>query len=97
MLDQNQQEEDCEDIEDESQRKKLYARLYVALKVMQRKYQQEEAKYHWDRHARAKQRVPNGSWRTWLILAGRGFGKTRTGSETLRQWVHTGPVNYEKF
>ena len=25
--------------------------------------------------------------RTWLILAGRGFGKTRTGAETIRQWV----------
>lgn len=23
-------------------------------------------------------------WRTWLILAGRGFGKTRTGAE----WIH---------
>jgi phage terminase large subunit-like protein len=25
----------------------------------------------------------------WLILAGRGFGKTRTGGETVRQWVKT--------
>ncbi|MCL5460268.1 hypothetical protein M3M33_16645, partial [Loigolactobacillus coryniformis] len=23
----------------------------------------------------------------WMILAGRGFGKTRTGVETVRQWV----------
>ena len=50
----------------------------------------EQEKYQWDRYARAKQRVPAGSWRTWLILAGRGFGKTRTGSETLRQWVGSG-------
>jgi phage terminase large subunit-like protein len=33
------------------------------------------------RHARANQRPPIGYWSTWLILAGRGFGKTRTGSE----------------
>ena len=26
----------------------------------------------------------------WLVLAGRGFGKTRTGAETVRAWVDTG-------
>lgn len=31
--------------------------------------------------------IPAGSWIVWIILAGRGFGKTRTGSETVRQWV----------
>ena len=30
---------------------------------------------------------PRGDWNTWLILAGRGFGKTRCGSETIRSWV----------
>lgn len=33
------------------------------------------------RHARSAQRPPVGWWTTWLILAGRGFGKTRTGAE----------------
>lgn len=34
------------------------------------------------RHARAEQRPPRETdWLTWLVLAGRGFGKTRTGSE----------------
>lgn len=34
------------------------------------------------RHARAEQRPPTDSnWDTWLLLAGRGFGKTRTGAE----------------
>lgn len=33
------------------------------------------------RHARAAQRPQVGGWDTWLILAGRGFGKTRTGAE----------------
>jgi len=27
---------------------------------------------------------PAGEWRTWLIMAGRGFGKTRAGSELIR-------------
>jgi phage terminase large subunit-like protein len=46
-----------------------------------------EKKYEWDRAARPGQRIPEGNWHTWLILAGRGFGKTRTGAETIRQWV----------
>lgn len=33
------------------------------------------------RHARAAQRPPNWEWDAWLLLAGRGFGKTRTGAE----------------
>lgn len=33
--------------------------------------------------ARPKQLAPNWAWRFWLILAGRGFGKTRIGAE----WV----------
>lgn len=33
--------------------------------------------------ARPKQRPPDGDWSTWLILAGRGFGKTRTGAEWI--------------
>lgn len=35
------------------------------------------------------QKIPDGPWRVWLILAGRGFGKTRTGAETIRHWVKT--------
>ena len=27
---------------------------------------------------------PEDGWRTWLMMAGRGFGKTRAGAE----WVH---------
>lgn len=36
--------------------------------------------------ARDKQRIPPGDWDTWAIIAGRGFGKTRTGAETVRIW-----------
>ncbi|UAB79572.1 DNA-packaging protein [Erythrobacter sp. SCSIO 43205] len=34
--------------------------------------------------AREPQLPPSGDWRTWLILAGRGFGKTRAGAEWVR-------------
>ena len=34
--------------------------------------------------------MPGGDWTYWLILAGRGFGKTRTGAETVRQWISEG-------
>lgn len=39
----------------------------------------------WDQIARDKQKIPNGDWFVWLILAGRGFGKTRTGAESVMQ------------
>lgn len=51
----------------------------------------ETYEHDWDRLARDKQRIPDGRWRTWLILAGRGFGKTRTGAETVRRWVNRYP------
>jgi predicted phage terminase large subunit-like protein len=38
----------------------------------------------WRLAARPEQLAPAGEWRTWLVLAGRGFGKTRTGAE----WCH---------
>jgi phage terminase large subunit-like protein len=42
----------------------------------------------WKKQARFEQLPPKGGvWRTWLILAGRGFGKTRTGAETIHQWA----------
>jgi len=44
-------------------------------------------KYDWKFWARPNQLCPEGDWTTWLILAGRGFGKTRCGAETIRDWV----------
>jgi phage terminase large subunit-like protein len=44
--------------------------------------------------SRPDQLIPSGLWQVWLILAGRGFGKTRTGAETVREWVkHNRYVN----
>jgi phage terminase large subunit-like protein len=47
--------------------------------------------YTWSEWVRDNQRPPEGDWATWLILAGRGFGKTRVGSETVRRWVQNFP------
>jgi phage terminase large subunit-like protein len=38
---------------------------------------------HWGGEARPGQLPPEGDWRIWMIMAGRGFGKTRAGAE----WV----------
>jgi phage terminase large subunit-like protein len=39
--------------------------------------------------ARPNQLAPNGDFRVWLILAGRGFGKTRAGAEYVRELVES--------
>jgi phage terminase large subunit-like protein len=36
-------------------------------------------------HARGAQVAPLGDWLVWLILAGRGWGKTRTGAEWVKE------------
>lgn len=43
--------------------------------------------YDWGFWARDAQLPPHGDWLYWFIQAGRGFGKTRCGAETVRQWV----------
>jgi len=39
---------------------------------------------NWPFWSRPSQRPPVGSWRVWLVMAGRGFGKTRMGAEWVR-------------
>ena len=46
--------------------------------------------YSWDFLARPNQKAPKGDWRIWLIVAGRGWGKTRCGAEWIRERVETG-------
>lgn len=51
---------------------------------------QDEAEallWDWRFWARPEQIEPLGDWSNWLILAGRGFGKTRTGAEWVRSVV----------
>ncbi|MGN6271226.1 MAG: DNA-packaging protein [Sphingomonas sp.] len=38
----------------------------------------------WAFWADPRQLPPEGDWRTWLLMAGRGFGKTRAGAEWVR-------------
>lgn len=40
-------------------------------------------KYTWRAWARDKQLAPPGEWSTWVVQAGRGFGKTRSGAEWI--------------
>ena len=47
-------------------------------------------KYDWDFWGRPDQFAPEGDWLTWLILAGRGWGKTRTGAEWVKSQVEAG-------
>jgi phage terminase large subunit-like protein len=50
----------------------------------------ERLAYDWKQWARPEQMAPPGNWTTWLILAGRGFGKTRTGAEQVYAWRREG-------
>lgn len=59
----------------------------------------EALAHDWDLYARPEQRIPadevKPGWFVWLILAGRGFGKTRTGVETVKEWAkHSQYVNF---
>lgn len=63
----------------EAQRKEILASLTDA--------QHEELLWDWEFWARQAQKEPAGDWLTWLILAGRGYGKTRVGAETIRRWA----------
>lgn len=49
--------------------------------------QLEELNWDWEFWARPNQLIPKGDWLTWLLLAGRGFGKTRSAAEAVRALV----------
>jgi len=54
---------------------------------------EEEARaleYDWSFWGRPKQQEPPGDWWYWLILAGRGFGKSRTGGEWVNLRANSG-------
>ena len=50
----------------------------------------EVLQYSWKAWARPNQLEPDGDWVTWLLLAGRGYGKTRTAAEWIRDRVNSG-------
>ena len=47
--------------------------------------------YEWRFWARPKQLAPEWEWFIWLLLSGRGFGKTRTGAEWVINRARYGP------
>lgn len=45
----------------------------------------------WRELARPEQQQPDGEWRAWYLMGGRGSGKSRTGAETFCAWIHDFP------
>lgn len=55
-------------------------------------FEADKLVHDWELYAREDQMLPPedaipGGWFVWLILAGRGFGKTRTGVEAVKEWA----------
>ncbi len=46
--------------------------------------------YDWEFWARTNQLPPGENWFIWLLLSGRGFGKSRVGAELVRKWAKEG-------
>jgi phage terminase large subunit-like protein len=69
-------------LQPEAQREKFVRSLSVE--------EAQQLSYNWSFFARPKQLAPPGDWRVWLLLSGRGFGKTRTINEWLRDRVERG-------
>ncbi len=70
-----------------------YVREKLLLKKLRIKIKEQiedNKKYNWLDCARPNQIPPSGNWKIWLLMAGRGFGKTRTRAETLRTWIKAG-------
>ena len=54
--------------------------------------QLRELRPHWEIWAHEGQIAPEGGWHTWLIMAGRGYGKTRAGAEWVRAIAESDPT-----
>jgi phage terminase large subunit-like protein len=48
-------------------------------------FDMDQLLWDWSFWGRPAQQEPEGEWNTWLILAGRGFGKTRAGAEWVKK------------
>lgn len=61
--------------------------------------QTRSLEHDWDFWARPSQRFPKADadgkpWKRWIITAGRGFGKTRTGAEWVRHNIENGILRH---
>jgi len=54
--------------------------------------QRASLKRHWRLWAHDSQLAPATGWHTWLIMAGRGYGKTRAGAEWVREVAESNPA-----
>ncbi len=59
----------------------------AALIALMSKSQKRSIRHHWHLLAHEGQVAPPGPWSVWLLMAGRGFGKTRAGAEWVRALV----------
>lgn len=71
----------------------LYRRRELIQKILAARKRKETARaYEWRGDARPKQLPPEGDdWHVWLITAGRGFGKSWTGSGWITESALTAP------
>jgi phage terminase large subunit-like protein len=69
-----------EQVIDEAGGPEAFADLLAKLPVEE----QRQIAHDWSLLARPSQLAPRGDWDTWLVMAGRGFGKTRVGAEFVR-------------
>lgn len=81
-------------IDSRSQKERLAALPFAEKKAWLDALSEKEAEkfvYDWEFNARPKQLEGfiNQDWDTWLICAGRGFGKTRVGAEWVRFQIET--------
>lgn len=57
----------------------------------------ERLRWDWSFWRRPEQAMPPQPWRHWLVLAGRGMGKTRLAAEAIRESVATNNVEHLAF
>ena len=50
--------------------------------------------HDWQSQARPEQLPPSGDWAIWLLLAGRGFGKTVSGAQWIRSYAEAGTARH---
>lgn len=57
----------------------------------------ESLMWDWSVWGRPEQQQPEGDWNVWLVLAGRGFGKTRLASEWVREQARYTTTGQRRF
>ncbi|MFN3451273.1 MAG: DNA-packaging protein [Sphingorhabdus sp.] len=66
-----------------------YEQMVAVIKSFNHRKMDETHK--WRFWQRDDQSEPQGDWRTWLVMAGRGYGKTRMGAEWVSACAHEYP------